>query len=105
MTPEYIDRNEVLKIIKENRHSFMTLKQLQTFIGKIHEIPEANVESVVRCKDCIMFDKRKSVITGAMKTMCCLHDNTVKENDFCSYATSSRKWDPIEEVEEPTGNE
>lgn len=60
----------------------------QRFINFITELvnePPVDVVDVVRCKDCVNFDKEKR--------FCCLHKLMFFSSDFCNYGEKKDKED------------
>lgn len=88
MSKEYIDREEVIKIIEQyDLSSGSTLGchsgAIECAISAIEMLPAADVAEVVRCEDCI----RRGTEDCAMYYGCeCGEQHTWEtDNDFCSW--------------------
>lgn len=80
---EYIDREAVMKIAKDGNHSDFgrSMADLTSLREVLEDTPTADVESVVRCRDCKYYEK---------KTGYCLKNSYFKDSDgmSCSPADS-----------------
>lgn len=95
---EYIDREKLLEHIKDvptweiddkGVHDTKYPKGMfdcEDVVSSIENAPAADVEHVIRCKDCrysddFPFSKKETIY-------CNMHDVTMCENDFCSRGNS-----------------
>lgn len=78
MVMDYIDRQAAIDVLKEKVFHNLTDEFYGT-MQVLDELPSADVEPVVRCKDCANWNS---------ETHGCLRNPSVSpwwENDFCSY--------------------
>lgn len=77
---EYIEREAAKKVLADD-YAYNAAKLLDT-------VPTADVQEVVRCKDCKFF---KTDTFG--QNVCVRQFNTIRmnENDFCSYGAKMDK--------------
>lgn len=94
---EYIDRDKMLKYIKENNTvSEWIVGQynadwIYSFIGSQ---PTADVVEVVRCKDCKWCYEKRTKRNNQLMRFCMRMDGNeyqVNTNDFCSYGTPKER--------------
>lgn len=81
---EYIEREALLNAVE---NAMDDCKYNNDILDTIEKVPTADVQKVVRCKDCIYFLKDafgQSVCTRLFNQFC------MNSNDFCSYG--ERKW-------------
>ena len=85
----YIEREKVLEIAKDKYYSdfHKSMADLTSLRELLEDTPIADVVEVVRCKDCIYYQK---MATGGLcmcgdKETSYASDFYPKENDFCSY--------------------
>lgn len=85
---DYIGKDEVIETIKEllgeERLNEYDPTPLVVALFSIGEIPPANVEIVVRCKDCQKAEKYHSIYNYKNALMCNVWKCKVRKNDFCS---------------------
>ena len=87
---EYIDKEKVIKALKENTTEMESDIYYGSNIGVpedeiediVNEIPTEDVVPVVRCKDCTEWDKDECE---------CSHWYGFKENDYCSYGERKKE--------------
>lgn len=77
---DYIKREAVLEWFRPYTHEDILLDPVDV-IGKIRDIPSADVVEVVRCKDCIYYHKKLGIGFGKC-SKCTLMPYP---EDFCSY--------------------
>ena len=82
MADEYIRRKDAAKLLG---YIFGV-----DVVRKLHEVPPADVESVVRCKDCQNW-KRNVGLTDSPNGHCFEHDIDTNGRDFCSYGERMRQ--------------
>lgn len=80
--PEYIEREALIAWIEKQKRLSKPL-----VIMAVQETPAADVEPVVRCKDCKHIRPEVDAYTGeAVGCWCGLLDlGSIEENHFCSY--------------------
>lgn len=94
--PEYIEREALLNSVENAMDDCEYYGEWEDCISSynndildtIEKVPTADVQKVVRCKDCIYFSKDafgQSVCTRSFNQFC------MNSNDFCSYG--KRKCD------------
>ena len=76
MADEYIRRKDAAKLLG---YIFGV-----DVVRRLHEVPAADVEPVVRCKDCQNW-KRNVGLTDSPNGHCFEHDIDTNGRDFCSY--------------------
>ena len=93
---EYIEREKTIKALKENTTEMESDIYYASNIGVpedeiediVNEIPTADVQEVVRCKDCNFF---KTDTFGQNVCVRQFNTNRMNENDFCSYGAKMDK--------------
>lgn len=85
----YIEREKVLEIAKDKYYSdfHKSMADLTSLRELLEDTPTADVVEVVRCRDCIYYQKMATgglCMCGDKKTSYAA-DFYPKENDFCSY--------------------
>ena len=82
---EYIKKDTIEKFIKDGLNNPDKSKAFGhdaiEILEEIHFAPAADVEEVVRCKDC----KHREIQNGCDSLYCRLLDIAMGKNDFCSY--------------------
>lgn len=85
----YIKLEDVLKAVNDIMTDSTILHKFRSLRLRINKLPTADVEEVVRCKDCKKFmpyewDKHKGDCEAFSELNCCMY-----EDDFCSYGKRS----------------
>lgn len=94
---EYIEREKTIKALKENTTEMESDIYYASNIGVpedeiediVNEIPTADVQEVVRCKDCSYFCKATVNKKGFL--ICPASGMDITNNDFCSYGAKMNK--------------
>jgi hypothetical protein len=94
---EYINRESAISLIKQyghdaidgGRYSLDTVDDCIELANRIKALPTADVEPVVRCKDC----KYRDGTPGQPNILCA----QMHEDDFCSYG--ERKEEPHDRLQ------
>lgn len=95
---EYIEREEIIKRIKlriddysRDCNSFAPKMVLayKEFLYMVENLPTADVQEVVRCKDCSYFCKATVNKKGFL--ICPTSGMDITNNDFCSYGAKMDK--------------
>lgn len=87
---DYIKREDVLEIVAHNNvNGEITLNRYDKIIDGIYDIPSADVEEVVRCKDCLWFEIAVMKADGTpdkryKRDWCGLHRIVMDGDDYCS---------------------
>ena len=93
----YIDRDKLLKDLNE-APAYIESEDVNfgilIAIGEVNNQPTADVQEVVRCKDCICYEEIDYYhpIENATKKFCRLYKRQMHDNDFCSYG---KRKEPI----------
>lgn len=82
MDDEYIRRKDAAKLLG---YIFGV-----DVVRRLHEVPAADVATVVRCKDC-QYWKRNAGLTDSPNGHCFEHDIDTNGRDFCSYGERMRQ--------------
>lgn len=86
---EYIKREDAIQTVKRyesiyryNRSDFAIGRDdaLETAARELADVPSADVVPVVRCKDCIFWDKRVT-----FQNYCTKHDIVSYPDDYCAW--------------------
>ena len=80
MPKEYIDREALLDTLARN---WETITDIDDYYFFVKEAPAADVVEVVRCKDCVYWEKGKDYEPYCNHFGNMMADTT--ETDFCSY--------------------
>ena len=78
---EYIEREATLDALRK-AHNPNTARMAISFAA-VNSVPAADVQPVVRCRDCIQY------VSDA--GFCRMADLTMKEDDYCSRAVKRRQ--------------
>lgn len=86
---EYIDKQEVLYILKSLNTAHLKLKgkPVLGFISAtdlIQDIPPADVEPVVRCRDCKEYYFADNRVPDEQVWVCSFLGRVMRHDDFCS---------------------
>lgn len=89
MAGDYIRREDALFALRkaERGGSMTALTRLERAYAEIREMPAADVEEVVRCKDCDAW-KRNVGIVDSPNGHCFKHDIDTNGQDFCSWGAT-----------------
>lgn len=88
----YIDADKLINYLKDlqkpqdigfNEESIMVSINLKSLVEKIESLPTADVEEVVRCKDCVHY---KPFLHKKNRKYCFKFDHTTTAEEFCSFA-------------------
>lgn len=83
----YVEKEKVLEIAKDKYYSdfHKSMADLTSLRELLEDTPTADVEEVIRCKDCKYAKKSKTVL-GIQDYECLKTDITCLDaDDFCSY--------------------
>ena len=86
---EYIERKALFRTIENIPDNELlgndntTFVELPTVLDIISEQPTADVQEIVRCKDCNYFSKATVNKKGFL--ICSVSGMEITDNDFCSY--------------------
>ena len=85
---EYIEREAVLKRLKfkietDTTYNHLKYRGLESAMAQVRKAPAADVAPVVRCKDCIYYEK--TYVNGKGFRICPASRMDVTDMDFCSY--------------------
>ena len=88
---EYINRYEVLLKVQDKLYNTVTAAKYAEIEKTILKIPTADVEEIVRCKDCV----NRKTENCAMYYRCNCGEQHTWENDnnFCSYGERKESYD------------
>lgn len=87
--PEYIERSEAVKFVKQNTPHIDGETTMQCVERSLMNVPAADVVEVVRCKNCKHFDIEEDDALGTCmgKFICISSGGEIypEPNHFCSY--------------------
>lgn len=84
---EYIEREKVIELIDYHQEEYF---EAESYFGLLKEdflrLPSADVQPVLRCKDCKEWHRNYLAIDGG-KHGCELFQDFTRPDDFCSFGT------------------
>ena len=90
---EYVAKSILKKELNISNLHAGIIDALQNIID---EIPPADVEEVVRCKNCRAYETAE--YDGGIKHVCRLYQRQMQEDDFCSYGEKRDKENENAEI-------
>ncbi len=94
---EYINREEMLKYLEENNTAdewIVGQHNVDWIYSFIDSQPKADVEKVIRCKECKRCYEKRTKRNNQLMRFCMRIDGNeyqVNANDFCSYGTPKER--------------
>lgn len=88
---EYIDKNSLIGFLLNKKYSDASSSiDYGEVIQIVNSQPAADVQKVVRCKDCFFYEEIEYYPNG-VKRVCELLKRVTQENDFCTYGVKKNK--------------
>lgn len=88
----YISREKAIEIVKSG--GYWEKEDMEVAVACIEQTPTADVENVIRCKDCKLCYEKRTKRSNQLMRFCMRMDGNeykVNANDFCSYGTPKER--------------